>query len=84
LPVQASCSPCCDGAVTNRPVYLAVGVDLDGCKHVLGLWIGASHGEGARFWMSVLAEPKTRGIIEVLICCCDGLAGLQDCAPSRE
>jgi putative transposase len=65
-----------DGAVANRPVYLAVGVDLDGCKHVLGLWIGPSEGEGARFWMSVLAELRNRGIADVLICCCDGLSGL--------
>lgn len=65
-----------DGAVANRPVYLAVGVDLDGCKHILGLWIGPGEGEGARFWMSVLAELKNRGIADVLICCCDGLSGL--------
>nr|WP_051499121.1 IS256 family transposase [Nocardia sp. BMG51109] len=51
-----------DGAVSNRPVYLAVGVDLDGRKHVLGLWIGpADSGEGARFWASVLAELRNRG-----------------------
>jgi putative transposase len=65
-----------NGAVANRPVYLAVGVDLDGCKHILGLWIGPGEGEGARFWMSVLAELKNRGIADVLICCCDGLSGL--------
>jgi putative transposase len=65
-----------DGAVANRPVYLAVGVDLDGCKHILGLWIGPGEGEGARFWMSVLAELRNRGVADVLICCCDGLSGL--------
>lgn len=65
-----------DGAVANRPVYLAVGVDLDGCKHALGLWVGPSEGEGARFWMSVLAELRNRGVADVLICCCDGLSGL--------
>jgi transposase-like protein len=65
-----------NGSVANRPVYLAVGVDLDGCKHILGLWIGPGEGEGARFWMSVLAELKNRGIADVLICCCDGLSGL--------
>lgn len=68
-----------DGAVTNRPVYLAVGVDLDGCKHVLGLWIGpADTGEGARFCAGVLAELRNRGITDVLICCCDGLTGLPE------
>ncbi len=50
-----------DGAVVNRPVYLAVGVDLDGCKHVLGLWLGNTEGQGARFWMTVLAELRNRG-----------------------
>jgi putative transposase len=67
-----------DGAVATRPVYLAVGVDLDGCKHVLGLWIGPTEGEGARFWMSVLAELRNRGVADVLICCCDGLSGLPE------
>ncbi|SNR97740.1 Transposase, Mutator family [Haloechinothrix alba] len=64
--------------MTNRPVYLAVGVDLDGCKHILGLWIGPTEGEGARFWMSLLAELRNRGIQDVLICCCDGLSGLPE------
>jgi hypothetical protein len=54
-----------DGAVANRPVYLAVGVDLDGRKHVLGLWIGPGEGEGARFWMSGSAarRGRRRGLI---------------------
>jgi putative transposase len=67
-----------DGVVQNRPVYLAVGVDLEGRKHVLGLWIGTSEGEGAKFWLSVLTELKNRGISDVLIVCCDGLKGLPD------
>lgn len=67
-----------DGQVANRPVYLAVGIDLDGCKHVLGLWIGPSEGEGAKYWLSVLAELRNRGVADVLICCCDGLSGLPD------
>src|SRR5690606_40812873 len=62
-----------DGVVQNRPVYLAVGVDVEGRKHVLGLWIGNSEGEGAKFWLSVLTELKNRGIGDVLIVCCDGL-----------
>ena len=49
-----------DGVVANRPVYLAIGIDCDGDKQVLGLWIGPSTGESAKFWMSVLAELKTR------------------------
>jgi len=66
-----------DGSVVNRPVYLAVGVDLDGCKHVLGMWVGTA-GEGAKYWMGVLAELRNRGVEDVLICCCDGLAGLPE------
>ncbi|MEU2870149.1 transposase [Streptomyces olivoreticuli] len=49
-----------DGKVANRPIYLAVGVDLDSCKHVLGLWIGKD-GEGARQWLTILGELKARG-----------------------
>ncbi|MFI0915481.1 IS256 family transposase [Streptomyces abikoensis] len=66
-----------DGKVANRPVYLAVGVDLDGCKHVLGLWIGKD-GEGARQWLTILGELKARGVEDVLVACCDGLPGLPD------
>ncbi|WKK27747.1 IS256 family transposase [Streptomyces olivoreticuli] len=66
-----------DGKVANRPVYLAVGVDLDGCKHVLGLWIGKD-GEGARQWLTILGELKARGVGDVLVACCDGLPGLPD------
>jgi transposase-like protein len=41
----------------TRPAYLVTGVDVDGFKHVLGIWIGPSEGEGAKFWLSVLTEP---------------------------
>ena len=67
-----------DGVVANRPVYLAIGVDVDGGKQVLGMWIGPSTGESAKFWLSVLAELKTRGVQDVCIVCCDGLTGLPD------
>ena len=67
-----------DGVVQNRPAYLAVGVDLEGRKHVLGIWIGDSKGEGSKFWLSVLSELKNRGVSDVLIVCCDGLKGLPD------
>ena len=67
-----------DGIVTNRPAYLAVGVDLEGRKHVLGIWIGDSKGEGAKYWLSVLSQLKNRGVGDVLIVCCDGLNGLPD------
>lgn len=67
-----------DGMVQNRPAYLAVGVDLEGRKHVLGIWIGDTEGEGAKFWLSVLTELRNRGVDDVLIVCCDGLKGLPD------
>jgi transposase-like protein len=66
-----------DRVVVNRPVYIAMGVDLDGAKHVLGLWLGDG-GEGAKFWLSVCTELRNRGVADVLIACCDGLAGLPD------
>lgn len=66
-----------DRVVVNRPVYLALGVDVDGAKHVLGMWLGDG-GEGAKFWLNVCTELKNRGVTDVLIACCDGLAGLPD------
>ncbi len=63
--------------VVNRPVYIAMGVDIDGAKHVLGLWLGEGS-EGAKFWLAVCTELKNRGLTDVLIACCDGLAGLPE------
>ncbi len=60
--------------VINRAAYIAVGVDLDGIKHVLGIWVQAV--EGAKFWAGVCAQLANRGLKDVLIVCCDGLAGL--------
>src|SRR5579875_324869 len=67
-----------DSQVANRPVYVAIGVNLDGERDVLGLWLGPSGGEGAKQWMSMLTELKNRGIADALIVCCDGLKGLPD------
>ena len=66
-----------DGQVSNRPVYVVVGVDFDGAKHVLGLWIGKD-GEGAKYWMNLLAELKNRGVADVCFVCVDGLAGMPE------
>ncbi len=66
-----------DGQVANRPVYAAIGVTVDGCKDVLGLWMGTG-GEGAKFWMSVLVDLKNRGVRDVLFLVCDGLKGLPE------
>src|SRR3954464_5910012 len=62
--------------VRNRSAYIAVGVDLDGTKHVLGIWVQAS--EGAKFWAGVCAELRNRGVRDVLIVCCDGLTGFPE------
>ena len=62
-----------EGRVDNRAVYVAVGIDLDGQKDVLGLW--TSNNEGAKFWLGVLTELKNRGVKEILIACVDGLKG---------
>lgn len=66
-----------DGTVINRAAYLAVGVDVEGRKHVLGVWLGDGD-EGAKFWLTVLTELRHRGVEDVLIVCCDGLKGLPD------
>jgi putative transposase len=60
--------------VTNKAAHIAVGVDLDGVKHVLGIWVQTA--EGAKFWLGVLTELRNRGVKDVLITCCDGLEGL--------
>jgi putative transposase len=64
------------GMVQNKAAYLAVGVDADGFKHVLGIWLGGD--EGSSFWAGVLAELRNRGVRDVLFVCCDGLKGLPD------
>ena len=66
-----------DGQVTNRPVYTAIGVTVDGQRDILGLWVG-SGGEGAKFWLQVLTEVKNRGTDDVCIVVCDGLKGLPE------
>jgi putative transposase len=62
--------------VRNRSAYIAVGVDLEGVKHVLGIWVQVS--EGAKFWAGVCAELRNRGVRDVLIVCCDGLTGFSE------
>ncbi len=64
-----------DGQVTNRPVYVAIGVTCAGERDILGLWAG-DEGEGAKFWLVVLTETKNRGTADVCIVVCDGLKGL--------
>src|SRR5690242_529875 len=62
--------------VRNKAAHIAVGVDLDGIKHVLGIWVQPT--EGAKFWAGVCAELRNRGVRDVLIVCCDGLTGFPE------
>jgi transposase-like protein len=65
-----------DKRVINKAVYLALGVNLEGKKELLGLWL--SENEGAKFWLSVMTELKNRGVKDVLIACVDGLTGFPE------
>ena len=73
-----------DGKVANRPIYVAIGVTVNGERDILGLWAGEGRidgrqpGEGAKFWQQVLTEIRTRGVEDVLMLVCDGLKGLPD------
>ena len=68
-----------EGQVANRPIYLALGVTVDGERDVLGLWAGEhGDGEGAKYWMRVCSEIKNRGVRDVCMLVCDGLKGLPD------
>jgi putative transposase len=63
-------------AVRNKAVNIAVGIDGEGAKHVLGIWVAPA--EGAKAWAQALAQLRNRGLEEVLFVCCDGLSGLGD------
>jgi putative transposase len=67
-----------DGQVATRPIYVAMGISVDGDRDVLGIWVGPTGGEGAKVWLGMLTELKNRGVRDVLIACCDGLKGLPD------
>jgi transposase-like protein len=62
--------------IINKAIYVAIGVDLEGNKEILGLWV--SQNEGSKFWLSVLTEIKNRGVKDILIACCDGLTGFPE------
>jgi transposase-like protein len=65
-----------DKRVINKAVYLALGVNLEGHKELLGMWL--SENEGAKFWLNVLTELQNRGVKDILIACVDGLKGFPD------
>jgi putative transposase len=64
------------GHVANKAVYLAIGVNMEGKKDLLGIWIEQT--EGAKFWLAVINEMRTRGVTDIFICCIDGLKGFPD------
>jgi putative transposase len=65
-----------DGSMRNKAVYLALGINMDGEKELLGMWLAET--EGAKFWLSVFNELKTRGVEDCFIACVDGLKGLPE------
>jgi putative transposase len=65
-----------DKRVINKAFYLVVGVNLDGNKELLGIWI--SQNEGAKFWLNVLTELKNRGVEDIFVACVDGLTGFPE------
>lgn len=65
-----------NGVVRNKAVYLAQGIQTDGCRDVLGLWI--ENTEGAQFWLKVFNDLKTRGVADILIAVTDGLKGIAE------
>uniref|UniRef100_UPI0018C63BB8 IS256 family transposase n=1 Tax=Pectinatus frisingensis TaxID=865 RepID=UPI0018C63BB8 len=75
-----------EGAIVNKVSYMVIGIDLDGRKDVLGMWIGEH--ETSKFWLVVLNELKNRGVQDVLICCVDNLKGFNEaigaCFPEAE
>ena len=62
--------------IINKAVYLALGINIDGHKELLGMWM--SENEGAKFWLAVLTDLKNRGLQDILIACVDGLTGFPD------
>ena len=64
------------GRISNKAIYLAIGVNLQGIKEVLGLW--SSESEGAKFWLSIITELKARGVKDIFIACVDGLKGFPE------
>jgi transposase-like protein len=65
-----------EGIVRNKTVYIVLGVDTEGHKDVLGMWMAQT--EGAKFWMQVATDLRYRGVEDILIACCDGLKGLPE------
>ena len=69
-----------EGKILKHTIYLAMAINLEGKKELLGLWISKT--EGAKFWLSVLTDLKNRGVKDVFIACVDGLTGFPDAIQS--
>ncbi len=65
-----------DKQVINKSIYLALGINMEGHKELLGMWL--SENEGAKFWLGILTELQNRGVKDILIACVDGLKGFPD------
>jgi putative transposase len=65
-----------EGHIQNKAIYVVLGVNLEGQKEVLGLWVAQT--EGAKFWLQVLTELQNRGVKDILIACVDGLKGFPE------
>ena len=65
-----------DSRAINKSVFLALGINIEGQKELLGMWLAEN--EGAKFWLNVLTELKNRGLNDILIACVDGLKGFPD------
>ena len=70
-----------NGTVSNQAIYLALGVNLDGDKELLGLWVCKT--EGAKFWLNILTELQNRGLKDIFITCVDGLEGFPEAIENR-
>lgn len=65
-----------EGQIVKKAVYIAIGIDLEGQRDVLGLWVGEN--ESAKFWLNIMNEMKNRGVEDILIACVDGLSGFDN------
>ena len=65
-----------NGRVSQHTIYVALGVNLEGHKELLGLWLGEN--EGAKFWLSCLTDLKSRGLVDIFVACIDGLGGFAE------
>ena len=66
----------CEGRIVKKAVYIAIGINMDGKKDVLGMYVGEN--ESARYWLSILNGLKNRGVEDILIACDDGLTGFPE------